>query len=64
MPISKKRFEVIGAERVSPETNAEQITAFLLENDELAFRISEIAEQPVSNTVAQVRPSNGLRTMG
>lgn len=45
MPISKKRFEVIGAERVSPETNAEQITAFLLENDELAFRISEIAEQ-------------------
>ena len=45
MPISKERFEAIGTDRVSPETNAEQITAFLLENDELAFRISEIAEQ-------------------
>lgn len=29
---------------VSPETNAEVITAFLLENKEFAFRMSEIAE--------------------
>lgn len=44
MPITKRRFEQIGEDGVSPETNAERIVAFLSEHDEQAFKISEVHE--------------------
>jgi DNA-binding MarR family transcriptional regulator len=44
MPISTDRFETIDDDAVSPETNADRITQFLLENDDLAYRMSEIVE--------------------
>jgi len=44
MPITKQRFEQIGEDGVTPETNGERIVAFLSENQEQAFRLSEIHE--------------------
>lgn len=45
MPISKRRFEEIDESGVPPETNAERIAEFLRENQDQAFRLSEIQER-------------------
>lgn len=45
MPISTRRFEALDESGVTPETNAEQILAFLLENRDQAYRLTEIAER-------------------
>lgn len=45
MPISSRRFETLDEGGVTPETNAEQIVAFLLENQDQAYRMTEIEEQ-------------------
>ena len=42
MPITKRRFEQLGENGVTPETNGERIVAFLSDNEEQAFKISEI----------------------
>ncbi|MFD1513428.1 MarR family transcriptional regulator [Halomarina rubra] len=45
MPISANRFEAIGEEGVTPETNAEIITRFLLENHDQAWEQKDIVER-------------------
>jgi Mn-dependent DtxR family transcriptional regulator len=45
MPIPKDRFDAIDNNGVSPQTNAEKIVEFLLRNQDLAYRMSEIAEE-------------------
>jgi predicted transcriptional regulator len=45
MPIPKDRFDAIDENGVTPQTNAEKIVAFLLRNQDLAYRMSEIAQE-------------------
>lgn len=45
MPISSHQFEILDEGGVTPETNAERIVAFLLENQDQAYRMTEIEEQ-------------------
>ncbi|WP_276258015.1 MarR family transcriptional regulator [Haloglomus litoreum] len=45
MPIPKDRFETLEETGVSPQTNAERIVEFLLSNRDLAYRMSEIADE-------------------
>lgn len=45
MPITKRRFEQLGEQEFSPETNAERIVAFLSQHGDQAFKISEIHER-------------------
>lgn len=44
MPIHKERFETIEEDSIRPGTNAERIMNFLLENEEYAFAMTEIAD--------------------
>lgn len=44
MPIHKERFETIEEDGIRPGTNAERIVRFLVENEEFAFSMSEIAD--------------------
>lgn len=45
MPITKDRFQGLDEDSPRPETNAEIILGFLVENDGYAFTMSEIAEE-------------------
>ena len=45
MPITKDRFERLGGNGPAPGTNAERIVAFLDENEQQAFTLSEIHER-------------------
>jgi len=45
MPIPKDRFDAIDESGVTPQTNAEKIVEFLLRNQDLAYRMSELAEE-------------------
>lgn len=45
MPIPKDRFDAIDDSGVTPQTNAEKIVEFLLRNQDLAYRMSELAEE-------------------
>lgn len=44
MPIPKERFETIAEESIRPGSNAERIMHFLVEHDDFAFSMTEIAE--------------------
>lgn len=45
MPISTSRFEALEEDGVTPETNADRILNFLVENQDQAFRLTEIEER-------------------
>lgn len=45
MPISKDRFERIEDDGISPGTNAERILDLLVRNRDLAFTMTEIADE-------------------
>lgn len=44
MPIHKERFETIEEDGIRPGTNADRIMNFLVENEDYAFGMTEIAE--------------------
>ncbi len=44
MPIQKDRFETIEEDSIRPGTNAERIMNFLMDNQDYAFSMTEIAD--------------------
>lgn len=45
MPITKDRFETLHDGDVTPGTNAAAIVEFLLQHQDYAFRMTELAEE-------------------